>query len=203
MNQTHVRFKVVDLLRWLLRKLPIIGGLADCTAKDHTLAVKEFFFAVAFSTATFSITALIMSVLSQYSSTSFTTLLLKTVSNGELLIFSVSFAGPIFVTAMQDRQGKSPFPGAIWHVFALGVFAVTASILFALLKIQGVIPGTNLKLDMDSIRSTSYFIAVCALLLRYTTFVYQKMLVASDALGPKQDKDFADRFAAHAENQGR
>lgn len=194
--------KVFDFPFWLLRKLPLIGGLADCTLQDHILAAKEFFFALVFSTATFWITVVIMSVLSLYATTSPTGLIMKTVSNGELLIFSVSFAGPIFVAAMQDRQGKSPFPGAIWHVFALGAFAVVASILFGLLKIQGVVPNLNLNLNMNAIRIASYYIFALALVLRYTTVVYQKMLAAADASGPKQDKDFADRWVAHAENKG-
>jgi hypothetical protein len=143
-----------------------------------------------------------MSVLALYSTTSTTDLILKTVSNGELLIFSVSFAGPILLTAMQDRSGKSPFPGAIWHVFALWAFAVVASIIFGLLKVQVVAPNVNLGLDMEAVRNGSYYVFFLALVLRYTTVVYQKMLAAADASGPKQDKVFADRWAAHAENKG-
>jgi hypothetical protein len=127
---------------------------------------------------------------------------LQTVSNGELLIFSVSFAGPIFVVALQDRQGKSPFPGAIWHVAAIIAFALIAGVSFALLKIKALIPNLPLDLDMELIRQASYYLAMGALVLRYTTFVYQKMLAGADATGPKQDQDFADRFAAHVANKG-
>jgi hypothetical protein len=176
--------KCIGLLRSWIRQLPLVGGLADCSYKDHRLAIKEFFLAFAFSTTTFWVTLVIMSVLSLYSTTSLFDLVLKTVSNGELLIFSVSFAGPILLVAMQDRSGKSPFPGAIWHVFALWAFAVVAALIFGLLKIQILAPDVNLGLNMD---------------LRYTTVVYQKMLATADASGPKQDKDFADRWAAHVE----
>ena len=194
--------KIGDALRWLLRPIPLIGGLADCTRKDHTAALKEFFFALAFSTTTFWVTVLIMSVLASYSTASTASLFLKAVSNGELLIFSVSFAGPILLIAMQDRSGKSPFPGAIWHVFALWAFAVIASVIFALIKVQTVVPHLNLDLNMDAVRTGSYYIFGLALLLRYTTVVYQKMLAAADASGPKQDKAFAERWAAHADNKG-
>ncbi|WBS04212.1 hypothetical protein OU994_07990 [Pseudoduganella sp. SL102] len=133
-------------------------------------------------------------------------LVIGTVSNGELLIFSVSFASPIFLAAMQDRGGKSPFPGAIWHIFTLIGFAIGAAAVFGLLKIEALVPEIKLGLNMDAIRTLSYYIFAAALLLRYTTMVYQKMLSAADASGPKQDKDFADRWAAHAEdkeNKGR
>lgn len=201
----HVAYglkKVADFLLWSLRQLPLVGGLADCTRNDHKLAAKEFFLAFAFSTTTFWVSVVIMSVLALYSTTSTIGLILRSVSNGELLIFSVSFAGPILLTAMQDRSGKSPFPGAIWHVFALWAFAVVASIIFGLLKVQVVAPNVNLGLNMEAVRKGSYYIFALALVLRYTTVVYQKMLAAADASGPKQDKAFADRWVAHAQNQG-
>jgi hypothetical protein len=191
--------KCTGVLRSWVRQLPLVGGLADCSYKDHRLAIKEFFLAFAFSTTTFWVTLVIMSVLSLYSTTSLFDLVLKTVSNGELLIFSVSFAGPILLVAMQDRSGKSPFPGAIWHVFALWAFAVVAALIFGLLKIQILAPDVNLGLNMNAVRKGSYYIFGLALVLRYTTVVYQKMLATADASGPKQDKDFADRWAAHVE----
>lgn len=203
--RTYVAYyakKFADSLTWLLRQLPLLGGLADCTWNDHKLAAKEFFFAFSFSTLTFWVSVLIMSVLALYSTTSTASLILKTVSNGELLIFSVSFAGPILMIAMQDRSGKSPFPGAIWHVAALWFFAVAASIIFGLLKVQVLAPNINLGLDMEAVRKGSYYIFALSLVLRYTTVVYQKMLAAADASGPKQDKVFADRWVAHAEKKG-
>jgi hypothetical protein len=195
--------RITDFLRWLVRQLPLLGGLADCTWQDHKAAAKEFLFAFSFSTLTFWVSVLIMSVLALYSTTSTANLILKTVSNGELLIFSVSFAGPILMIAMQDRSGKSPFPGAIWHVAALWFFAVAASVIFGLLKVQVLAPNVNLGLDMEAVRNGSYYIFALSLVLRYTTMVYQKMLAAADASGPKQDKAFADRWAAHAKSQGR
>ncbi|MDB5768047.1 MAG: hypothetical protein JWQ61_2861 [Collimonas fungivorans] len=198
----HVLKKVIDFLLSSLRQLPLVGGLADCTGRDHKLAVREFFLALVFSTTTFWITVVIMSVLVVYSSTSTFDLILKTVSNGELLIFSVSFAAPILLVAAQDRSGKVPFPGAIWHVVALWVFAIVAAIISGLLKVQTVAPNINLGLNMGAVKSMSYYVFAVALFLRYTTVVYQKMLATADASGPKQDKVFADRWVAHAENKG-
>ncbi|TFW18859.1 hypothetical protein [Duganella callida] len=195
--------KIADVFRAIVRPLPLIGGLADCSGKDHVQALKEFFFALAFSTTTFWVTVVIMSVLIDYQKASLLDMILKTVSNGELLIFSVSFAGPILLAAMQDRKGKSPFPGAIWHVYALWVFAVVAAVIFGLLRLQTIAPSLNLNvsLNMNAIRQWSYYIFGLALFLRYTAVVYQKMLASTDASGQKQDKAFADQWAAHAEGQ--
>lgn len=199
---TLILKKIESFLIWLLRCLPLIGGLADCKVRDHKLAVKEFFLAFVFSTTTFWVTFALMSVLAMNSTTSATDLILKTVSNGELLLFSVSFAGPIFLVAMQERSGKTPFPGAIWHVVVLCAFAIVAASVSGVLKVQSVAPNVNLDLNMEGVRNLSYFIFAIAVVLRYTTIVYQKMLVNADAAGPKQDKAFADQWAVHVNNKG-
>ncbi|MBA5689400.1 hypothetical protein [Rugamonas apoptosis] len=201
MNLTNCLKMISNLFRAILRPFPLIGGLADCSRKDHASAIKDFFLTITFSTLTFWVTVVIMSVLALYSTATTSDMILKTVSNGELLTFSVSFAGPILLAAMQDRNGKSPFPGAIWHVYALWAFAIIAAVIFGLLKLQ-VVANLNIGLNMDRVRNWSYFVFGLALVLRYTAIVYQKMLGAADALMPKQDKEFSDEWAAHAKKKG-
>jgi hypothetical protein len=186
----------------VLRKIPVISRLADCTAKDHAQALKEFSFALAFSTVTFWLSAVIMLPRKEFAGQSYWKLLANTVENGELLIFSVSFIGPIFLATLVDRPaGKSQFPGRDWHVASLCVVALIASALFSQLKAQSA-PGAPINLDMDVLRNLSYCLAAGAGAMRYLTFVYQKNMTTLDEYGPKGDKLFSDSYIAHAEDKG-
>lgn len=197
--------KVGKFLLWALRKIPLISRLADCTARDHAQAAKEFSFALGFSTVTFWLSAVIMLPQKAFAGKSYVDLLVSTVANGELLIFSVSFIGPIFLATLVDRPaGKSQFPNREWHIGLLCVVAIIASALFSQLKAQAVVPGAASSLDMDVLRNISYALAVGAVVMRYLTFLYQKNMSTLDEYGPKDDKKFAEAYAAHAEdNKGR
>lgn len=134
---------------------------------------------------------------------SYFNLLEGTVANGELLIFSVSFIGPIFLATLVERPaGKSQFPNREWHIGLLCVVALIASALFSQLKAQAVVPGSPSSLDMDILRNISYCLAIGAVVMRYLTFLYQKNMNTLDEYGPKGDKKFAADYIAHAEDKG-
>jgi len=187
------------LQQW--KKIPLIGGLADCTYKDHKKAAKEFFFALLFSTVTFWLSAFVLKVFRANAEKGYFDLLHSTLSNGELLIFAVSFLGPIFLIALSDRQGKREFPGREWHILALMCVASIAAVLFAQVKTAHDTSDGLTFLNMSFVVIASYWLAGGALLLRYLTMVYQKSMLASDELMPKHDKDFARNYAAHAERK--
>lgn len=194
---------VGQFLLWVLRKIPLFSRLADCTAKDHAQAAKEFSFALAFSSVTFWLSAVIMLPQKAFAGQSYLDLLASTVANGELLIFSVSFIGPIFLATLVDRPaGKSQFPNREWHIGLLCVVALIASALFSQLKAQAAVPGAPSTLDMEILRTMSYALAIGAVVMRYLTFLYQKNMNTLDEYGPKGDKKFADDYIAHAEDKG-
>lgn len=188
---------------WTVRRLPIVSRLADCTIKDHLQALKELSFAFAFSTVTFWLGAIIMMPQKLFSEKGYWELLLSTFANGELLIFSVSFIGPIFLATLVDRPaGKTQFPGREWHMAFLIIIALISAALFSTLKSQQIAQGGLQNLDMEFLRTSSYLLALLAVLLRYLTFVYQKNMNTLDEYGPKDAMRFADSYKVHAEDKG-
>jgi hypothetical protein len=185
--------------------LPIVGGLAYCSAKDHGKAAKEFLISVAFSTAGFWASVVILRTFKSNSNKSTLDLFLSTIGNGELFIFSVSFLGPILITSLADRKGKREFPGRDWHVFGLIALGILSALLFSLIKVLKNVPissGIELldTIDMHLVVQFSIWIAASAVFLRYLTIVYQKSLLTSDELMLNQDAEFARSFAAHRGN---
>lgn len=188
---------------WVLRKIPLFSQLADCTLKDHAQAAKEFSFALGFSSVTFWLSAIIMLPHKAFTGQSYFDLLASTVANGELLIFSVSFIGPIFLATLVERPaGKSQFPNREWHIGLLCIVAIVASALYSQVKAEAVIKGVPSTLDMDILRNISYGLAIGALIMRYLTFLYQKNMNTLDEYGPRGDKKFAENYIAHAEDKG-
>ncbi|MBO7771592.1 hypothetical protein J6352_09590 [Burkholderia pseudomallei] len=187
----------------ILRSIPVLGRLVDCSISDHAKAAKEFVIALAFSTVTFWLTSILLLPRSNLAATPYFDLLASTYANGELLIFSVSFIGPIFLATLVDRApSKSQFPGKDWHVIFLIILAIIASALFSQVKMQALVPGAANTLDMAIVRTMSYILAGLAMLMRYLTFVYQKNMAAIDEYGPRGDKEFAEKYIEHAEEQG-
>src|SRR3546814_8793874 len=69
--------------------LPVVGPLFECTMDAHLKSLKEFVPTIAFSTATFWLSAIFLWALKENAAVEPLDLLLKTVDSGELLIISL------------------------------------------------------------------------------------------------------------------
>lgn len=192
-----------DKFRDKWRILPILGPLVFCTTSDHAKALKEFLMSVSFATATFWVSAIVFRLFKSNADKSYLDLLQSTISNGELLIFSVSFLGPVFLAAAADPNGKNEFPGRSWHMFALiGVSGISALIFavnkaFSSIKFPEPLGTLAQHIDTTLIVNYSLFLAATALILRYLTIVYSKSMQAPDESMRQDDISFAERFARH------
>lgn len=119
-NGTYIiMLRVGDFLKRAFVAVPIIGYLAECSAKQHSDSIKEFFFGVVFATSTFWLSALLFLGFRVNEHVSYLTLLRSTVSGGELFIFSVGFLGPIVLTSLDDPKHARPFLGRLGIPFVL------------------------------------------------------------------------------------
>jgi hypothetical protein len=191
---------IKSFLSRFVRRLPVVGGLADCSAKDHLAAAKDLILALSFSTVAFWLSVIVLRALARNASKPISDILYSTIANGELIIFSVSFLGPVILVALADRQGKMQFPGRDWHIYAVWGIAITGGALFTLIKVVANLapdfPGLTSSLDMATLVGISIWMSAFAVCIRYLSIVYQKSMLASDSLLQRKDQQFADDFAA-------
>jgi len=155
---------------WLLRKwlslwhrvkalfprLPILGGLAYSTLADHAAALKEFLVVAGFSTATFWLSAFIAKFSQSNAAIPYPELVLKTVSQGELFIFSVAILGPVLYTVLEEPfWAKRGFPEKLIHITLAVALTVFAAAGFSRVKLT-----TDLNLDF-ALEASLYIGKLC------------------------------------------
>src|SRR3546814_8050263 len=117
---------------------------------SHLKSLKEFVPTIAFSTATFWLSAIFLWALKENAAVEPLDLLIKTVDSGELLIFSLAFLGTIIVSAAEDPEGARPFPGRAWHFFFVFSIAVVAAGFYALQRVTKSTPFQSM-FDQDNV----------------------------------------------------
>ncbi|UCV03702.1 hypothetical protein [Dechloromonas denitrificans] len=170
-------FKLIGefMFDWLIR-IPLIGPVFTCSARDHFSALSDFSITVVFSSITFWLSAVILSVLDINHGIGFGNLLSSTVQGGELFIFSLGILGPILIIVMDDARKAKSFPSGKWLIFVLVVSALLCGSLFAIMKANAS-PGVGgLGIDKNQAVSISFWVAGVACALRYLTIAYNKSL---------------------------
>lgn len=175
--------------------IPIIGGLAHCSLADHKAAMKEFLYAVVFSTITFWMSSIVLMAFESNKGQKYSALLASTISNGELFIFSVGFLGPALLITIDDPVNAKQFPGKVWHALAFILLGCIAAALFALIKAAGTPGMPPSVLNRDFLFSTSVILGIVCCVLRYLSIVYRKFTLRPDDLIKEKEKDFSDEFA--------
>lgn len=177
-----------------IKHIPLLGGLVDCTARNHGAAMNELFIALSFSTATFWLSALFLALMNR---TGYVPSLLDTVRNGELLIFAVGFLGPTLILALQDGKHR-PFPGRKGHTVTLFLVGLMCSGLYALTRTLKV-SDPSVDFDRDRLLYWSLAFGVLVVVLRYLAMVYSKSILEPEDLR-EQEKEFSKKFANHQGN---
>nr|WP_041296676.1 hypothetical protein [Janthinobacterium sp. Marseille] len=187
--------------RGILRRTALIGGLADCSVKNHVSACKEIFISLAFSTVAFWLTIIVFRLMVANSHKSLLELFKVTINNGELLIFAITFIGPVLAAALGDRQGKKRFPSQDWHVYLVLIIGGLSASFFVIIKLLKSMSTPTFdvltQIDMPLLINCSIGLAAIAICTRYLAIVYQKNMFTSDEILPKQDAQFAELYAAH------
>src|SRR5579864_524725 len=176
-------------------KLPLLGGLIDCTRANHIAAAKEFFIGLLFSSITFWLSATLIFFQTKEPTggviETVTNSLWPTIRNGELLVFAVSLVGPIFYIAFEEPAwAKREFPEKLWHASALFVLGVICAALFAAVK-------TGASFEMTRVIKASVWLMVFAAGLRYLATVYNKARARPEEEMRTQTDEFVKQFQQH------
>jgi len=180
-------------VRYWLSHLWLIGSLFNAGRKTYASALYEFAYALVWSVFPFVLGILTLYVVSDDPSRDFLGLAKITVSNGELLIYTISMLTPILYLVLHDpEQEATPFPHKLPISTLVTVIAVTCSALFALMKAHAV-------KDSDFVLYLSIALTTLALVIRYLALVYHRMRMPETSereLRANQD-NFLSQFRQH------
>lgn len=182
--------------RWIGKKfswVPIIGPFFDCSLDSHKKSVKEFVPTLAFSTATFWMSAIFLYALVGNREREFMDVLLGTAESTELLIFSLAFLGTIIVSAAEDPDGARPFPGRAWHFLFVFSMAVVAAGFYALQRVEKA-GGLRSAFDGEYIQLVSISIAALSILISYLTVLYRNQSFNPETEIKGREDDFSNAF---------
>lgn len=175
-------------LKKLLRKLPLLGGLADCRWKDHTEASKEFALNFVFSTAPIWLGGLIIFSLDKKDNKSFITSIAITMDSGELFMYAAAMVAPIIYMALKPEKGSRNFPGQLSHISLIAIIAIISAAFFALHRARVLV-------DENFVFSLSIALYIISLVLLYLATVYRNnRLEGAPDIVREQTAEFVEEF---------
>ena len=155
--------------------------------------MREMFFILLFSTATFWLTALFLLGSQTTRVLGYPALLFSTVRTGELFIFTVGFLGPILLLTSDDPKEARVFPSRLWSVAALLIIGLIAAGYHSQIK-AAQFKGALDPSDADFFYTVSLSVAVAAVVLRYLSMVYRRSTFVPQVEIKKPTDEFADNF---------
>lgn len=172
----------------LVRKIPLVSGLPDCTIADHRDAAIEFFLTLVWSTLPIWLGTLVVYVLKNAPANTWSGALYSNIGSGELFLYSTSALAPVFYMALHDKPGVGEFPSKKIHIAIVSVIMVICGAFFALLR-------ANIELREQLLFHFSTYMYPAALILLYLATVYHHARHGNPAAEMRsQEERFSDRF---------
>jgi hypothetical protein len=177
--------------RWL-SGFPLIGPLFACRKEDYFGATREFVIIIAFATATFWLSALVLVMLDSKNELTYAQLFALTIQDGQLFIFATALLGPILIFATEDPPNARPFPARTWIILALVLLAIVCSGSYALMR--GInLRGTSVPLNQSFLANAAIACAGIAATFRYIAIVYNKYRMRPEEVKASEE-NFIDQF---------
>jgi len=195
-----MRNKPIGPVRRWLTDLPLVGPLFACRKEDYYGATREFIIIIAFATATFWLSALVLAFLDSANQLSYPELFQLTIKEGQLFIFSTALLGPILIFATDNSNQARPFPAQTWIILALVLLASICSASYALMKGLNI-PGSNIPLNRSLFANTAIVCAIISALFRYMAIVYNKYRMRPEEVKASQE-DFLEKFKRRHSDEG-
>lgn len=175
----------------VLRRVPLVGPLVDCTVEDHGETLPQVFITLLLSTAPFWLGAVILYATKWHTGLTFGNAFWSTVWDGELFMCSTSLLAPIFWMALKDPAGARSFPSKLSHIIAVLLIVIPASVFFAL-----GLANNGLKEPFTFHLSVWLFWASVVLLYLSTAF-HSSRLPDAPAAFRADEADFTANYRRH------
>ncbi len=188
-------------LLWLLRKIPVIDGLADIEWQHFSDAVKEVFFTVLLSTTPLWLGALVASLIDVSTASSgsifstFLNNLIASTKNGALIIYAAALIAPVIYIAATDIKTDTinkVFPSRPWHILFAFFIQVIGSSYF-------VIQSLGKQMNEDYSYTLSAWIFPTTLLMLLIAFCYKNLILDINPTREMEqsERDFRSGYARH------
>ena len=175
---------------WVLRairRLPIIGPLADCRPEYHPPAVKQLTLDFVFSTLPLWVGALVI-LLTSSEGVGPLEALFTTFKRGELFIYCTATLGPIIYISNKERRDSPNFPGRLSLLVAVIVIVAVCTTSFSLYR-------ANVILNEPLAFQISLYAYGISLFLYYLTILYDVLRsTGAPAVFRRDTVDFVSDF---------
>jgi hypothetical protein len=181
---------VIDPVRAFLRRVPLLGPLADCHWSDHAETLKQVVITLLFGTAPFWLGALLFKALSTNQDLTLSSAFWSTVWDGELFMCATSLLAPIFWIALDDPKGVAKFPSRSIMMVVVALITFVASVFFAV-----ELSRTHLQQPYTFHVSVYTFCAAVAVL--YLSTVYHTSRLNVPEAFREGEASFKDAYRRH------
>ena len=187
---------IIDTLKkipfkYLMKKIPLIGGLFHYSINDHWHGIKELFLTLAFALSPLTL-AIFVDYIMKGNNFKLGYSLWNNLQNGELLLYATAILAPIFYTYLDDKGNRTQFPGKFSNLFIYVSIFLAAASIFSLQR-------AKIILNIENTFSVSIIIFILSLFLLYLVIIYNHSLIPPDA--PRefidQETDFSNSFSKH------
>lgn len=182
--------KAIDIVSktWLL------GTLFKVKRQAFSSAFYEFIYLILWSLLPFALGGLILYATSNDPQKSYLPMVISTIENGELLVFTISMLAPVLFLTWHDPERAEKFPHKLPISTISTIIIVTCAAMIALQKASAV-------KDKDFIAEFSVVLTLIALGFRYLALVYHRYRLPStnETELRKPQNDFVQNFEAHLE----
>lgn len=171
-----------------LRKLPLVGGLTDCSTSDHWTSIQEFTVLVMWSTCPIWMGSILVWAMGASSDlVALASAFRGTIDNGELLLFSTALVAPIFWIALHDPPGTRAFPSKLSHIALIAAVNVIAAGFFGLQK-------SGEEANAEIVFNVSIWLFFSSLFLLYLGTVYNNSRFNVRGEFQRQEEDFVKGY---------
>lgn len=173
-------------------RVPLIGGLAHTTVRNHFDASTELLVTLLASLAPIWLGAFVIVLTTKDPTVPYNAAVLDLLQNGELYLYAAAIAAPVFYIALREREGTRSFPGSIWHIILIVFFIYLPSFMMFALK-RGHIWVNNYQVFNISV---SMFIL--SILVLYLALVYNHSLTTDPSKKIREgEDDYLDELRKH------
>lgn len=177
------------MMKHMISKIPLIGGLVSCSLDDHWLAAQELFVTLIFSMFPILIGTVVVWVMkSSGVSLSIGGAFYSTIENGELLIYATVLLAPIVWMSLTDPPGAKLFPSKLSHMVSVLLVVAFSALVFGLQR-----AGQQIRTDLSF--NISIWLFVGSMTLLYLATVYHNgRLPNAPSEFRKHESSFADDY---------
>lgn len=172
-------------------KIPIIGGLINCSYEDFSSAAKEISSTLIIATSPIWLGAFFI-LCRDEETRGYFTILIDSLSHGELMIYCMALLAPVFYITSNDKYLRGVFPNKLSSIISAAVILIISSAAYALQR-------TGYMYNQSKIFTFSVSLFFISLLILFVNKVYNNSKFTTYIINMLQSEedDFASKLNKH------